>query len=483
MTFMEQPYEVAASRRGSREAKRIVAPGRPQAQQCDGLTAPARESRDGSTLGAARRRGEAEPSALLGQRGKEFRNGVSRPGASRLGASRISEMGNDGVDNGATGNDEVGNSEISNSGMRNDGPRNCSTQSASSHKGGKPAKRRGAGRPPVLSPEEIGRAALAMGLEGLTFLALSKRLGVSQATLYRYAPAKDDVLQLALEVGLAGFELDVRADDSWRLLFTRTVDQVWDVLGAMPGAADAISRGVVCAKLVRSSRMLADALAVRGFSVADAAFAVDMVFDIVLDQRRGTDMLDLGHCANGDVHAQGECFSRDGLRSVTGAHDGDRASVHDDANSDGVDRRDSSVQKDARLSEAYKVAGASSSKQYAADDDAENAWASRHVDRERFKADWAKMGRPDTLVIFHSVPSHSVVSHSTTEHSAASSRSAESRPVELQSGEALSVSSPSAPSTAAASQALIAADQRAVMLRKVDIALAGFEGSGMIRSS
>ncbi|QOL36140.1 hypothetical protein [Bifidobacterium subtile] len=64
MTFIEQPYEVAGSRRGSREARRIMASGRPQAQQCDGLTAPARESRDGSTLGAARRRGEAEPSAI-----------------------------------------------------------------------------------------------------------------------------------------------------------------------------------------------------------------------------------------------------------------------------------------------------------------------------------------------------------------------------------------------------------------------------------
>jgi AcrR family transcriptional regulator len=269
----------------------------------------------------------------------------------------------------------------------------------------KPAKRRGAGRPPVLSPEEIGRAALAMGIEGLTFLALSKRLGVSQATLYRYAPTKDDVLQLALEVGLTGLELNVRADDSWRSLFTRTVERVWDVLGAMPGAADAISRGVVCAKLVRSSQMLADALAARGFSVADAAFAVDMVFDIVLDQRRGTDMLDLDHCAN--------------------------------------------------------------------DGDAERAWASRHVDRERFKADWAKMGQPDDAVSSHAVPAHPV----------SSSQSAESRSAGSQPMEAVSVSSPSAPSSAAASQALIAADQRAVMLRKVDIALTGFEASDMIRSS
>jgi hypothetical protein len=220
------------------------------------------------------------------------------------------------------------------------------------------------------------------------------------------------VLQLALEVGLTGLELDVRADDSWRSLFTRTVGRVWDVLGAMPGAANAISRGVVCAKLVRSSQMLADALAARGFSVADAAFAVDMVFDIVLDQRRGTDMLDLDHCAKSD----------DKLDNGSGT--------------EGVD--------------------------------AERAWASRHVDRKRFKADWAKMGQLDDTV---------------PAHPASSSQSAESQSAGSQSMESVSMSSPSAPSSAAASQVLIAADQRAVMLRKVDIALAGFEASGMIRSS
>ena len=352
MTFTEQPYEAVASRRGSRETKRIMASGRPQAQQCDGSVTAVRASR--SNL--------AQSAPIVPNR-------------------RIS----------------------------------------------KPAKRRGAGRPPVLSPEEIGRAALTMGLEGLTFLALSKRLGVSQATLYRYAPTKDDVLQLALEVGLAGLELDVRADDSWRSLFTRTVGRVWDVLGAMPGAADAISRGVVCAKLVRSSQMLADALAARGFSVADAAFAVDMVFDIVLDQRRGTDMLDLDHCTNDGAK----------LDNGSGAEDGD----------------------------------------------AENAWASRHVDRERFKADWAKMGQPDDAVSSHAVPAHAVPAHPVPAHPVSSSQSVESRSAGSQPMEAVSVSSLSAPSSAAASQALIAADQRAVMLRKVDIALAGFEASGMIRSS
>ncbi|MFT9277159.1 MAG: TetR family transcriptional regulator [Bifidobacterium sp.] len=342
MTFSEQPYEAVASRRGSRETKRIMASGRPQAQQ-----------RDGSVIAVRASRSNLAQSAPI----------------------------------------------------------------APNRKISKPAKRRGAGRPPVLSPEEIGRAALAMGLEGLTFLALSKRLGVSQATLYRYAPTKDDVLQLALEVGLAGLELNVRADDSWRSLFMRTVERVWNVLGAMPGAADAISRGIVCAKLMRSSQMLDDALAARGFSVADAAFAVDMVFDIVLDQRRGTDMLDLDHCAKSD----------DKLDNGRGTEGGD----------------------------------------------AESAWASRHVDRERFKADWAKTGQPDDAVSSRSVASHSV----------ASSQSAESRSDGSQPMEAVSVSSPSAPSSATASQALIAADRRTVMLRKVDIALAGFEASGMIRSS
>ncbi|MDO8208773.1 TetR/AcrR family transcriptional regulator [Conexibacter sp. CPCC 206217] len=87
------------------------------------------------------------------------------------------------------------------------------------------ARRRG--RPPLVKPDELVEAALAIGLEQLTMQDVAKRLGVSSQALYRWVGDRDELLDLVADSFVARImpprmplEGDWRA---WLFDFTRTL--------------------------------------------------------------------------------------------------------------------------------------------------------------------------------------------------------------------------------------------------------------------
>lgn len=77
-----------------------------------------------------------------------------------------------------------------------------------------PAKR--AGRPRRLSTAQVIEAAIAIGLEDLTMVALADRLGVRVAVLYNYVKGRDELIGLAARhaISTQPFPKDVGQD--WR---------------------------------------------------------------------------------------------------------------------------------------------------------------------------------------------------------------------------------------------------------------------------
>lgn len=144
------------------------------------------------------------------------------------------------------------------------------------------------GRPPVLTLEAIAEAAVAIGFEQLTMAAIRARLGVGETTLYRYVPDRDALVRLALERVLADASWP-STDQPWRPLLEEHALALWRLLGAHPGAAAEVSRGIAPISYLGVADSLCSALEQQGFTPEDAALACDIVVDLVVDNRRGVD--------------------------------------------------------------------------------------------------------------------------------------------------------------------------------------------------
>lgn len=130
-----------------------------------------------------------------------------------------------------------------------------------------------------------------MGFHDLTFAAVAERLGVGQATLYRHASNRDELVRLGLDRVLRTAEWpDV--DGEWRPLLERWAIAAWRVWEQHPGAVLELTRGVVPWSIVRLSDRVGTALVERGFTARAAVLAVDLVFDLTADSRRGVEILD-----------------------------------------------------------------------------------------------------------------------------------------------------------------------------------------------
>ncbi|MCI1748110.1 MAG: TetR/AcrR family transcriptional regulator [Acidipropionibacterium sp.] len=136
-------------------------------------------------------------------------------------------------------------------------------RTASSGRG--PGRPRDPGRPRVLDPAAIGAGVLRIGIDRLTFARAARELGVSQATLYRYAPDRDALIRFGLDAGIDAFDIPPLTGD-WEPLLRSWAFAAWDLLATMPGAAGAIGRGVVSPALIEQFGRVAAALATRGFA-------------------------------------------------------------------------------------------------------------------------------------------------------------------------------------------------------------------------
>lgn len=137
----------------------------------------------------------------------------------------------------------------------------------------------------------IATAVIEVGFRDLTFAAVAEKLGVGQATLYRHASNRDELVRLGLDHVLRTAEWpDV--DGEWRPLLERWAIAAWRVWEQHPGAVLELTRGVVPWSIVMLSDRVGTALVERGFPARAAVLAVDLVFDLTADSRRGVEILD-----------------------------------------------------------------------------------------------------------------------------------------------------------------------------------------------
>jgi AcrR family transcriptional regulator len=138
------------------------------------------------------------------------------------------------------------------------------------------------GRPPSLTREEVARAALATGFDGLSMPLVARRLGVSHSTLYRYVADREDLVFAALEIAVEEQDWPA-ADLDWRPLLEAFADALWALLDRHPGMAETVL-GVTTlpARVVGLLATYRAALRGAGFTSRDAVVALDFLADLVI---------------------------------------------------------------------------------------------------------------------------------------------------------------------------------------------------------
>jgi AcrR family transcriptional regulator len=139
--------------------------------------------------------------------------------------------------------------------------------------------------------DAIATAVIAVGFHDLTFASVAERLGVGQATLYRHASNRDELVRLGLDRALRTAEWP-GLEGEWRPLLERWAVAAWRVWEQHPGAVLELTRGVVPWSIVLLADRVGAALVERGFTARAAVLAVDLVFDLTADSRRGVEILD-----------------------------------------------------------------------------------------------------------------------------------------------------------------------------------------------
>ncbi|GAA1829362.1 hypothetical protein GCM10009836_04040 [Pseudonocardia ailaonensis] len=143
-----------------------------------------------------------------------------------------------------------------------------------------PALGRRPGRPPSLTREEVARAALAEGFDGLSMPGVARRLGVSHSTLYRYVTDRADLLVAALEIAADEHEWPA-PDLPWRALLEAFAEALWGLVDSHPGMAEAIyGMTSLPDRVVVLLAGYATRLREQGFTSRDAVVALDFLVDL-----------------------------------------------------------------------------------------------------------------------------------------------------------------------------------------------------------
>ncbi|WP_246487167.1 TetR/AcrR family transcriptional regulator [Arachnia propionica] len=137
----------------------------------------------------------------------------------------------------------------------------------------------------------MARAVLEVGFPQLTFTAVRERLGVGESTLFRYAPDRDELVRLGLGLAMESVKMPPR-QGPWRQVLTDYAVFAWRFWEAHPGSATEVSRGVFTLVMVRLSDELCSFLMECGFTARNALLTCDLVFDMVVDSRRGVEHMD-----------------------------------------------------------------------------------------------------------------------------------------------------------------------------------------------
>ena len=139
------------------------------------------------------------------------------------------------------------------------------------------------GRPRALTIDAIANAALADGIATFSMPSVARRLGVAHSGLYRYVTDRDDLLVKALDIAF-GSTTWPDADLPWDELLREIGESVWRACDAHAGLNRASQMAttpspVLLTKMEPWIRSLND----QGFSIEDAAVAVEFVIALALD--------------------------------------------------------------------------------------------------------------------------------------------------------------------------------------------------------
>lgn len=143
----------------------------------------------------------------------------------------------------------------------------------------------------MLDDRTVAEAVLAVGFDQLTFAAVAERLGIAQATLYRHTPNRDELVRLGLDLVLRRTPWP-DLDGPWKPLLERWAMASWRIWERYPGAVRETTRGVVPSHILVLADRVGTALVERGFTPGNAVLAVDLVFDLAADNRRGVEEID-----------------------------------------------------------------------------------------------------------------------------------------------------------------------------------------------
>jgi len=147
--------------------------------------------------------------------------------------------------------------------------------------------RRKPGPRPRVTPEDIARAALEIGLDTVTIKAVAAKLGLDHSSLYRHVRSRDDIVAAAADLAVA--ELDWRSPDpatggDWRAMLERLADALWALYERHPGLAVAFREMEVTPPTgIRSFAEAVACLQACGFRLEDAMLAVDTLVDALTE--------------------------------------------------------------------------------------------------------------------------------------------------------------------------------------------------------
>ena len=147
------------------------------------------------------------------------------------------------------------------------------------------------GRPPRLTRGMVAQAVLETGFPRLKFAAVRERLGVGESTLFRYAPDRDELVRLGLDLVIGSIAWP-ELEGTWREVLTQYAHCAWRGYERHPGSATEVSRGIIPSGGIRILDDVCVHLMNCGFTAQEAVLACDLVFDLVIDSRRGVEYLD-----------------------------------------------------------------------------------------------------------------------------------------------------------------------------------------------
>lgn len=118
--------------------------------------------------------------------------------------------------------------------------------------------RKGRGRPPSLTEDQIVDAALEIirseGLDALSMRRLSQQLGRSQMAAYSYVADKQELLDLVVQRTLADVRIPDESEGSWDTRLRLLIDRIDSQLRRNPGIA-----GLLLQRMLHADRRLVDA--------------------------------------------------------------------------------------------------------------------------------------------------------------------------------------------------------------------------------